>query len=216
MRILVTGFEPFGKDTENASWEAVSRLPRHILTEDGDITIVTARLPVVFATGPDVLRAAIAEHEPDAVIAVGEAGGRTDITPEKIAKNIADARIPDNAGAQPRNERLDDGEPELLTRLPNAQIVAMLQAMGLPASESENAGEYVCNAIFRAVLTSFAGPAGFIHVPAVRSQGLATVGEETDRDGVPAQPNLSFTFADLTRALTLVCRILATNGNRAE
>lgn len=177
---------------------------------------MTARLPVVFATGPDALRAAIAEHEPDAVIAVGEAGGRTDITPEKIAKNIADARIPDNAGAQPRNERLDDGEPELLTRLPNAQIVAMFQAMGLPASESENAGEYVCNAIFRAVLTSFAGPAGFIHVPAARSQGLATVGEETDRDGAPAQPNLSFTFADLTRALTLVCRILATNGNRAE
>ncbi|WP_216388347.1 pyroglutamyl-peptidase I [Arcanobacterium phocae] len=217
MRILLTGFEPFGDDSENASWEAVKRLPMLLNDDDSKIEIITRKLPVVFATAPVQLRQFIADVNPDILIAVGEAGLRDLISVEMIAKNCADARIPDNDGYQPHGEPLDDGEAEWRTRLPAKEIVTALCQAGLPAVESYDAGLYLCNAVFRAALRLFDGPAGFIHVPAVRQAGQASVGSETDsyRSQMTTLDTHVWTVPQLTDALSVVCQIAAADSARA-
>ena len=114
-----------------------------------------------------MLDAAIREHRPELVIAVGLAEGRTAITPERIAINVEDARIADNAGAQPVDAPVVPGGPDAhLTRLPVKEIVAAIAAAGIPAALSDSAGTFVCNAVMYRLLHDHAGlPAGFIHVP---------------------------------------------------
>ncbi|MFC7431447.1 MULTISPECIES: pyroglutamyl-peptidase I [unclassified Agrococcus] len=195
MRILVTGFEPFGGDAENASREAVQRLGGRGV--DG-IDVVVGVLPVAFRAGPEALRALVAEHVPDAVLAVGEAGGRTAVTPERHGRNRIDARIPDERGEQPRDVPVDDG-PELRpATLDVDALAAAVRDAGVAAEVSDDAGGFVCNRL----AVEAAGldvPAAFVHVPAVRSAGVAGVGRETDAGRASVVPPL--TLDDLATAL---------------
>ncbi|MDO5025903.1 MAG: pyroglutamyl-peptidase I [Trueperella sp.] len=211
MRILVTGFEPFGGESENAAQLAVAQLPQD--WDHPHIELITEILPVDFRTGPAQLRQVIAQVQPDAVICVGEAGGRTAITPELRAGKIAAARIPDESGYQPQRELLDAGPEFLETRLDAAAQVTAIRNLGLPAALSDDAGAFVCNAVFRTVLRDFAGPAGFIHLPAVRTRGAAKVGAETDPDSAssPAQNEHNWTIAELARGLQAAVLQTASN-----
>lgn len=164
---LLTGFEPFGGDAVNPSAEAV-RLAA--AAWQGPETLVTAVLPVVFSDASARLRALIDEHEPDVVIATGVAGGRAAVTPERVAVNLADARIPDNAGAQPVDAACVPGGPTAhFASLPVKAIAAAIVAAGIPSSVSHTAGTFVCNQVFYvAAHEATLRPtmrAGFIHVP---------------------------------------------------
>lgn len=210
MRILVTGFEPFGNDTQNASQEAVERLrTRWAAGTSADLPEVeldTATLAVSFARSGPALLAAVADLRPDVVLAVGEAGGRTELTPERWAVNADDARIPDNDGAQPIGARIDAGPDRRRLSLDPDQLAEAMAENGLPAAVSDDAGRFVCNHVAYVVAGSTGesaatGPTlgGFVHVPAVRSLGAATVGAETDGDARVAVSPLS--FDDLARGL---------------
>ena len=187
-RLLVTGFEPFGGETVNPAWEAVSRLPDEI----GPYRLEKLRLPVVFGAAGEAALAAAARLRPDAVVCVGQAGGRAGITPELIAVNLRWARVPDNAGNAPMDEPVVPGGPDgLFSTLPVRAMAARVSAMGLPASVSYSAGTYVCNDLMYAVLHHFAGTgvrAGFVHVPFLPEQA---------KEGVP-----SMALSDMVRALT--------------
>ncbi|MFT3889106.1 MAG: hypothetical protein QM713_13210 [Arachnia sp.] len=206
MRVLVTGFEPFGGDDANASADAV----RALAAADAipGVELVTAILPVSFARAPAALAAAVESTRPDAVLSVGEAGGRTAVTPERFAANERVARIPDNDGARPAGP-IDDG-PELLAGgLDVDAAVAACRAAGVAAEPSDDAGRFVCNAVFRAALTCFDGPAGFVHVPALRASGAsARVGAETDENPAAPGPTDALTVLDLARALGAVISTL--------
>ena len=161
MSIVFTGFEPFGGAEVNASWEAVRRLAG----------VQKVRLPVSFARVGGEIRG-IVDGGPDAVVCVGEAGGRDAIAVERVALNLMDARIPDNDGAQPADAPIDPHGPVArLATLPTRGIVRCINEAGLPAALSYTAGTYVCNAAFYALLDAVERsgrpvPAGFIHVPA--------------------------------------------------
>ncbi len=174
--VLLTGFEPFGGASTNNSWDAVELV-------SGVDGLETLRLPVEYGRASEVLDAAIREHRPDLVIAVGLAEGRTAITPERVAINVEDARIADNAGAQPVDAPVVPGGPDAhLTRLPVKEIVAAIAEAGIPAALSDSAGTFVCNAVMYRLLHDHADlPAGFIHVP--------------EAEVIPA--------ADVARALTI-------------
>ena len=175
MKILLTGFEPFGGDERNPSWEAVEG----VATVPAGVTVVKKRLPVVFYRAADEL--------------MGLAGGRQAVTVERIAVNLADGRIPDNAGQQPCDETLyDAGENAYFATLPIRKIVAAMQAAGIPAAISNSAGLYVCNNVMYAALFLAAAQgrglrAGFIHLPYLPEQA---------KDGAP-----SLSLADDIRAL---------------
>ncbi|RMB58260.1 pyroglutamyl-peptidase I family protein [Tessaracoccus antarcticus] len=206
MRVLVTGFEPFGGDALNASGAVVERLAT---SWHGDgVVLCTAILPVEFDGAPVALAAAIAAARPDAVIALGEAGGRTEVTPERWAGPTALGRIPDNAGRAPRGEPLDAEPGPLGSRLDVDAMVAAILSVGVASRASPDAGSFVCNATFRALLRDHAVAGGFIHVPAVRNDGVALVGAETD-EVVGEQPTPSMGLDDLVRAVEAVIRLLA-------
>ncbi len=164
--ILLTGFEPFDGAATNSSWDAVQLVARKWR---GGATLVTACLPVEFVRAGDVLEALIIEHSPDLVIATGIAGGRTKVTPERVALNRADARIPDNAGVQPTDEVVLAGGPDAyFSRLPVRDMVARMVLAGIPAEISLSAGTYVCNETMYRLMHHVAERpivAGFIHVP---------------------------------------------------
>ena len=175
-RVLLTGFEPFGTATSNPSGEIVKQI-------SGD-NIVTAILPVAYAQSAERLLELIAEHNPDVVICLGQAEGRTQITPEKVAINLDDARLPDNAGVQRSDVKiLDDGPDAYFTSLPIKEMVDAAKAAGVPASVSLSAGAFLCNHVFYVAQNNFAGTkvrSGFVHVPLMDSQapefpGLATM-----------------------------------------
>ena len=144
MKILITAFEPFGGETINPALEAVSRLPERI----GDAGIVTLRLPVVFGESAEALREAVRRERPEAVICVGQAGGRAGISIERVAINVEDARIPDNAGDQPRDRTIvPDGPAAYFSTLPIREMEKAVRDAGIPAAVSNSAGTYVCNSI---------------------------------------------------------------------
>jgi pyroglutamyl-peptidase len=176
-RILMTGFEPFGGETVNPALEAVKQLDGHILADgDGPVRIVTAEIPTVFGKAAEVLDAAIEAHQPDVVICVGQAGGRSHITPERVAINVDDARIPDNAEQQPIDTPVAaDGPAAYWTMLPVKRIVRGLQDAGIPASVSNSAGTYVCNHLFYSLMHLLNTKynhirGGFIHIPFLPEQ----------------------------------------------
>ncbi len=165
-KVLLTGFEPFGTATSNPSGEIVKQI-------SGD-NIVTAILPVTYAQSAERLLALIAKHNPDVVICLGQAEGRTQITPEKVAINLDDARLPDNAGVQRSDIKiLDNGPDAYFTTLPVKEMVDAAKAAGVPASVSLSAGAFLCNHVFYIAQNKFAGSkvrSGFIHVPLMDSQ----------------------------------------------
>lgn len=168
MKLLITGFEPFGGEERNASWDAVALLPERI----GPWELDKLCLPVVYGEAFRVLAPHLAEKRPDAVICVGQAGGRTAITPERVAVNLRDARIPDNAGNQPRDEAVEpQGPAAYFSTLPVRQMTEVIRSAGIPAALSLSAGAFVCNDLFYLLMHSLAGsgvPGGFIHVPAAK------------------------------------------------
>jgi len=172
VKILVTGFTPFGGKTINASWEAVKRLPDEV---DG-VAICKLEIPTLFGVSGDIVLEFVRREKPRAVILVGEAGGRKHITPERVAINVDDARIPDNNGQQPVDRPIVEGAREAyFSTLPVRKIIAAIEAVGVPAQISNSAGTYVCNHIMYRLLHE-ANTAevpfltGFIHVPYCEEQ----------------------------------------------
>lgn len=176
--VLVTGFEPFGGETVNPSWEVVSQLEGSII---GRCRVVTRQLPCVFGESLSVLNAAIDELNPLVVIAVGQAGGRVDVTVERVAINVDDARIPDNRGQQPIDVAIVPGGPAAwFSRLPIKATVAAMREQGIPASVSQTAGTFVCNHVMYGLLHKISENAevkgGFIHIPYLPEQAAAHAG----------------------------------------
>ncbi|MBM7356585.1 pyroglutamyl-peptidase I [Lelliottia amnigena] len=176
--ILVTGFEPFGGETINPSWEVVKQLEGMIID---DCRVVTRQLPCVFGESLTVLNAAIDELNPAVVIAVGQAGGRVDITVERVGINVDDARIPDNRGQQPIDVAIvPDGPAAWFSSLPIKAMVAAMREKGIPASVSQTAGTFVCNHVMYGVLHKIGENAemkgGFIHIPYLPEQAAAHAG----------------------------------------
>ncbi len=165
--VLLTGFEPFDQDLINPSWEAARQLDGVQLGED--VQIVSRRLPCAFATAGDCLTQLIAELRPVMVIATGLGPGRGDISIERVAINVNDARIPDNLGAQPIDTAVIVGGPAAyFTTLPIKAMVKAVREAGIAASVSQTAGTFVCNQVFYLLQHALAGTAirsGFIHVP---------------------------------------------------
>jgi pyroglutamyl-peptidase len=164
--VLLTGFEPFGTATSNPSGEIVKQII-------GD-NIVTAILPVAYTQSADRLLALIAEHNPDVVICLGQAEGRTAITPEKVAINLDDARLADNEGVLRSDVKiLDKGPDAYFSTLPVKEMVEAIKAQGIPSSVSFSAGAFLCNHVFYVAQNKFAGTnvrSGFVHVPLMDSQ----------------------------------------------
>ena len=165
-KILVTGFEPFATSSLNPSGEIVKALNAPDL--------VTAILPVVFGQASAQLRELIDLHEPTAVLCLGQAEGRSVMTPERIAINLNDARIADNAGNQPLEQRIiADGPDGYFSTLPIEKMVTSMKAAGIPASISLSAGTFVCNHIFYVLqdyLKDSPIKSGFMHVPLMDEQ----------------------------------------------
>lgn len=174
MKILVTGFDPFGGEKVNPAYEAVKLLPKEIAGAE----IIGIEIPTVFTKGPDKVREAIIKYKPDAVLNVGQAGGRCGITVEKVGINFKEARIKDNEGNQPSAQAIkEDGDTAYFATLPIKAMVENMRNNGIPASISYSAGTYVCNDVMYSVLymldKEFKGViGGFIHVPFAMEQVL--------------------------------------------
>ena len=172
MKALVTGFEPFGGETINASLEAVRLLPAQF----GGIVVVTAELPTSYARSLTALAAAIMRTKPDIVLCVGQAGDRAALCVERIAVNVQDAEITDNDGAKPIDASVVAGGPAAyLATLPVRAALAALQAEKLPAQLSMSAGTFVCNHVFYGLMHLAAARghpfrAGLLHVPRLPQQ----------------------------------------------
>lgn len=185
-QILVTGFEPFGGEKQNAAWEAVRRLAEYA-PEGTRVTI--RQLPTVFGRSVEAMKQAIRDIRPDVVLCVGQAAGRRQITPERIAINIDDARIPDNDGQTPIDKPIVQGGPAAYwSTLPIKAIVKEIRAAGIDAAVSNSAGTYVCNHLFYGLAHLIATEyphirGGFIHVPVLPEQ----VHAESDWPGMPLE-----------------------------
>jgi len=201
MKFLVTGFDPFGGDKINPAYEAVKLLPELISGAE----IVKEELPTVYGRCGDVLEKAIIKHNPDAVICVGQAGGRSVMSIEKVAVNLAEARIPDNDKQQPSDQPIIEGGPAAyFSTLPVKAMVKNIKDHGIPASISYTAGTFVCNDIMYRLLYLIEQKfpkmrGGFIHVPFDTEQVL-------DRpDGTPSM-TVATIAQGLEYAIEAVCR----------
>lgn len=181
--ILLTGFAPFGGESDNPSWEAVRRLDgAPIAGNDGAEHRIVARcLPVAFGLCLVELNEAIDSLRPALVLCVGQAGGRSQLSLERVAINLDDARIADNCGAQPIDEPVVAGGPAAyFTDLPIKAMLAALRAAGIPAEVSQTAGTYVCNHLFYGLMHSLRGRdgvrGGFIHIPYAPAQAARHAG----------------------------------------
>lgn len=171
MTVLVTGFEPFGGEAINPAWEAVKALPEQIAGEQ----IIAALIPTVFGQSRQVLVELIEQHQPALVLCVGQAGGRSAITLERVAINIDDAAIADNAGQMPIDEPVVAGAPSAyFSTLPIKAMVRAIRQAGIPAAVSNTAGTFVCNHLMYGMLHQAANTqgfrAGFMHVPYIPQQ----------------------------------------------
>ena len=191
--VLLTGFEPFAGDATNPSGDAVLRIAGEWNEPE---TLVAAVLPVEFRAARRHLLELLVEHTPDVVIATGLAGGRSGISVERVAINLKDARIPDNAGDQPVDEPSRPHSPAAyFSTLPVKAIVSAVEGAGIPASVSHSAGTFVCNHVMFSVLDGGEPgdrKAGFIHVP---------YASESAPEGQPSLP-----LADIVRALRIAIR----------
>lgn len=169
-RLLITGFDAFGGSEENPSWLAVSQLPDTV----GGFTLKKCMIPTVFGRSAQEVLAAAEDFQPDVILCVGVAAGRDAVTPERIAVNIRDARIPDNAGNQPVGEFVvADAPAAYFSTVPVAAMAQAIRDAGVPGTVSNSAGAFVCNDTLYLLLHHFAGTStrvGFIHVPAAPHQ----------------------------------------------
>ena len=171
MKILLTGFDPFGGESINPAWEAVKRVKAPAGAE-----LIRLEVPTVFGRSITTVLTSMRLHRPDVVACVGQAAGRSEITPERVAINIADASIPDNEGNRPCDAPIyPDGENACFSTLPVKAMVEAIKAAGLPASLSNTAGTFVCNQLMYGLLyhisREFPGMrGGFIHVPCIPEQ----------------------------------------------
>ena len=172
--VLVTGFEPFGGECINPAWEVARTLNGSCI--DG-VPIIGEQLPCTFDGAVPTLQKLLRRHKPCLVLALGLAGNRSAISLERVAINWMDARIPDNAGAQPTDLPVKDGGPAAyFTRLPIKSLARLLHVQGLPAEVSASAGSFVCNQVFYGLMAALrrrpAVLAGFIHLPPLPEQGM--------------------------------------------
>lgn len=178
--VLLTGFEPFGGESCNPSWEAVRALQGKLLSDGSRVQV--ALLPCVFGQALSVLEAQIQSLAPKLVVCVGQAGGRAEISVERVAINLDDARIPDNLGAQPIDTAVvADGPAAYFSTLPVKAIVAALREQGIPATISHTAGTFVCNHVFYGLMDLVARQssierAGFVHIPYLPAQAALHAG----------------------------------------
>ena len=183
-KLLITGFDPFGGQSVNPAWEAVRLLPDAI----GEYELCKLNIPTVFSLAASMVLEKAAEVQPDVILSVGQAGGRSAVTPERIGINIRTARIPDNQGSRPQEEPICPSGPDgLFATVPVSAMARAISEAGLPAAVSNTAGTFVCNDVLYTLLYHYAGSGvrvGFIHVPYLPEQGT---------------PNLP--LADIVRAL---------------
>jgi pyroglutamyl-peptidase len=191
-KVLLTGFEPFGTATSNPSGEIVKQI-------SGD-NIVTAILPVAYAQSAERLLALIAEHNPDVVICLGQAEGRTQITPEKVAINLDDARLADNEGVIRNDVPIVVGAPVAYeSTLPIKEFVKAINDAGVPAAVSLSAGAFLCNHIFYVAQDHFKGTkvrSGFVHVPLMDEQAA-------EFPGLPTMP-----LVQMVKAVRIMLEVL--------
>ncbi|MDU3351822.1 pyroglutamyl-peptidase I [Clostridium sp.] len=203
MKILITGFDPFGGENINPALEAVKKLSDTILNSE----IIKLEIPTVFRKSLETIEENIIKHKPDVVISVGQAGGRFGVTPERVAINIDDARIKDNEGNQPIDISIfEDGEAAYFSNLPIKAMVKEMMGNGIPASVSNTAGTFVCNHVMYGILylidkkyPNIRG--GFIHVPYIPSQ-------------VTTKPNMpSMSIDDISKGLELSIKAIIENSS---
>jgi len=185
-KLLITGFDPFGGEQINPAWEAVRLLPERI----GNFQVFKLQIPTVFGLAAERILEAANQLQPDVILAIGQAGGRSMVTPERIGINVRSARICDNQGNCPSEEPIVPGGPDgLFSTVPAANMAEAIRQGGLPGGVSNSAGTFVCNDVLYTVLAHYAGTpvqVGFIHVPFLPEQG---------------QPSMALT--DTVRALEL-------------
>ena len=193
MKLLVTGFDPFGNDIVNPAWEAVKLLPNKV----GAIDVVTAQIPTVFHESIACLLELAKKEKPDVILCVGQAGGRFDLTIERVGINIDDARIPDNKKNQPVDMPIyEDGENAYFVKLPIKNMMQKTRDAEIPCSISNTAGTFVCNHVLYALLyhiekSNIAKVGGFVHVPYIPAQvtlkpGQPSMSTQTIIDGLVA------------------------------
>lgn len=197
MKLLLTAFDPFGGDCVNPAQEAV----RQVADRIGNVEVVKLEVPTVFGKSVAAVAEAIGRERPDAVLCVGQAGGRYGLTPERVAINVDDASIPDNEGNRPVDVPIfEDGAPAYFSTLPIKAMTAKIREAGLPASVSNTAGTFVCNHLMYGVLYTLEKHypgirGGFLHVPFIPSQTLQ-------------KPAPSMSVRDITRGIeAAICAI---------
>lgn len=201
-KLLITGFDPFGGEQVNPAFEAVRLLPDEI----AGLELCKLEIPTEFIKSGVILKDALRAVHPNAVLCVGQAGGRTAVTPERVAINLMDARIPDNAGYQPIDTPVvPDGPAAFFTTLPVKAIAARIQSDGLPAAVSNTAGTYVCNSLLYTLLHTAALEypglrGGFLHVPYAAEQ----------LSGKPVG-TFAMPLSDIARALTRAVEAISEN-----
>ena len=200
-KLLLTAFTPFDGEKINPALEAVKLVKDRI----GNLLIVKLEVPTVFGKSIDTVREAIEREKPDFVLSIGQAGGRAEITPERVAINIDDARIPDNEGNQPIDEPIfPNGENAYFSTLPVKAMVEAIRKEGLPSSLSNSAGTYVCNHLMYGVLYYLDKrpviKAGFIHVPYIPEQ-------TKNKKEMPA-----LELSEIVRGLEAAITAIAING----
>jgi len=199
MKILLTAFDPFGGEKVNPALEAVK------LVQVTSAAVEKLEVPTVFYKSIDRVAERIREINPDVVLAIGQAGGRFDITVERVAINIDDARIPDNEGNQPIDLPIvEGGPPAYFSTLPIKAMVEAIRGAGIPATVSNTAGTFVCNHLMYVILHTIAAldrpvRGGFIHVPYVPAQAI----------GKPFAASMS--LSDIARAIEVAIAAIIAN-----
>ncbi len=178
-KLLITGFDPFGGQNVNPSWLAVERLPEVV----GDFALCKLRIPTVFGDAAQAVLDRAAGSHPDVILCIGQAGGRSAVTPERIAVNIRDARIPDNRGNLVRGAPVVPGGPAAyFSTVPVKEMAAAICALDIPGAVSNSAGTFVCNDVLYTLLHHYHGTAtrvGFVHVPYLPEQGAPSLALDT-------------------------------------
>ena len=193
-KLLITGFDPFGGADRNPSREAVMALPDVI----GDYTLFKLEIPTVFGLAAETVLRAATDLRPDAILCVGQAGGRAAITPEVVAINLREVSIPDNHGNQPQNTPVVENAPAAyFSTLPVRHMVEAVKAAGVPCALSYSAGVFVCNDLLYTLLHHYDGTdtrVGFVHIPYLPEQA---------GEGVPSLP-----LCEAVKGLTAVIEVL--------
>ncbi|HFU4203886.1 TPA: pyroglutamyl-peptidase I [Streptococcus suis] len=206
MKIVVTGFDPFDKEVINPALEVVKQLPDRIAGAE----IIKLQVPTVFHKSAAVLEDKMRECQPDVVLCIGQAGGRAELTPERVAINQDDARIADNEGQQPIDVPIrEDGKTAYFSTLPIKAMVEAIRQVGLPASVSNTAGTFVCNhlmyqALYLAEKEFSRTKAGFLHIPFLPEQVV-------NKSGVA-----SMSLADMVKGVTVAIAAIVEYADKED